>query len=419
MEYDSDESHTNPSDSNVVSTKSQDNDAKLIAMYFPQFHAIPENDAWWGKGFTDWENVKSASPQYDGHYQPRVPLGNTYYDQSQLETLRWQIDLARRHGIYGFCHYHYWFDGKQLLETPTNLVMHNRDIDFPFCLSWANETWSRRWDGRDSHTLIQQTHPPIKESWRAHYDYLIRAWTDPRAIKVEGKPVFVIYRPQRIEKIDEMLAYWRELAQQDGLPGLYFIFQKQYELPSRACLNSFDGVFQFQPFEAINSPTYDKSSIRHSRWFKLVRSLPERYQDMLRGLRAKFVKELTFHDYEAVWKKIVEVRPDQKLTTFPGAFVDWDNASRYKRRATIFREATPAIFASWFAKLLESMPQRNLPDDFIFVNAWNEWSEGAYLEPDEKFGYQYLEAVRNVLSMPHTGEKTDSLGLNSPKKSRE
>ncbi len=379
-------------------------ETKLIAMYFTQLHAIPENDAWWGKGFTDWENVKTASPQYDGHYQPRVPLNNNYYDQSRIETLCWQIDLAKTYGIYGFCHYHYWFDGQQLLETPTNLILANRDIDFPFCLSWANETWSRRWDGRDHHILIQQTHPPTRESWKRHYDYLFKAWSDPRAIKVDGKPVFVIYRPQRIDKIGEMLAYWRELAQQDGLSGLYFIFQKQYELPSRGCLDSFDAQFQFQPFEAINTPSYDKDSIKHSLLFKLVRSLPERYQDMLRGVRAKFVKELTFHDYDATWKQIVEIRQDSILTTFPGAFADWDNASRYKNRATIFRGATPEGFSRWLTRLVDTMPQRNLPEDFIFLNAWNEWSEGAYLEPDERYGYQYLEAVKKVLDKSHVGK---------------
>lgn len=373
------------------------NQVKLIAMYFPQLHAIPENDEWWGKGFTDWNNVRAAMPQYEGHYQPRVPLDKNYYDQSQLETLRWQIDLARRHGLYGFCHYHYWFDGKQLLETPTNLIMANRDIDFPFCLSWANETWSRRWDAREHHILIQQTHPPVKERWKLHYDYLIKAWTDPRAIKVDGKPVFVIYRPQRIEKLDEMLAYWRELARRDGLPGLYFIFQMQSELHNKNCLKSFDALFQFQPFEAINSPTFNKRSIKHSPLFKLIRKLPARYQDMLRGVREAFVKELTFHDYDAIWRNIVEIRPDQELTTFPGAFVDWDNTSRYKKRATIFRGATPEGFAGWFGKLVDSMPQRGLPEDFIFLNAWNEWSEGAYLEPDERYGYRYLEAVKKVL----------------------
>lgn len=385
------------SDINVTSRQDSPS-VKLIAMYFPQLHAIPENDEWWGKGFTDWENVKSAIPQYADHYQPRVPLGKNYYDQSKIETLRWQIDLAKQYGVYGFCHYHYWFDGKQLLETPTNLMMENRDIDFPFCLSWANETWSKRWDGRDHHILIQQTHPATKGSWKKHYDYLIKAWTDPRAIKVDGKPVFVIYRPQRIDKIDQMLAYWRELALQDGLPGLYFIFQKQYELPSKACLRSFDALFQFQPFEAVNSPSFDINSIQHSPLFKMIRSLPERYQDMLRGLRAKFVRELTFHDYDEVWRQIVELRSDPDLTTYPGAFVDWDNASRYKKRATIYRGATPEKFSYWMSRLVDGMPSRDLPEKFIFLNAWNEWSEGAYLEPDEKFGYQYLEAIRNALS---------------------
>jgi len=373
------------------------NEVKLIALYFTQLHAIPENDEWWGKGFTDWNNVRAAKPMYEGHYQPRVPFNNSYYDQSRLETLRWQIDTARRYGIYGFCHYHYWFDGKQLLETPTNLIMDNKDIDFPFCLSWANETWSRRWDARDHHILIKQTHPPVKERWKLHYDYLIKAWTDPRAIKVDGKPVFMIYRPQRIETIDEMLAYWRELAVKDGLPGLYFIFQKQSELLYTDCLASFDALFQFQPFEAINSPSFDRRSIRHSPLYKIVRRLPERYKHMLLDIRDAFINELTFHDYNVIWQKIVEIRPDATLTTFPGAFVDWDNTSRYKKRATIFRGATPERFAHWMDKLVQSMPQRKLPENFIFLNAWNEWSESAYLEPDERYGYQYLEALASAL----------------------
>lgn len=371
--------------------------AKLVAMFFPQFHAIPENDDWWGKGFTDWDNVKSGVPQFPGHYQPRVPSGEKYYDQSELSTLCGQIDLARTHGVYGFCHYHYWFDGKQLLQTPTDLILANRDIDFPFCLSWANETWSRRWDGRDSHVLIAQTHPPTLESWKAHYDYLITAWTDPRAIKVDGKPVFVIYRPQNIQKIDEMLAYWRQLAVQDGLAGLYFIFQKTHDPGNLNCLSSFDAVFQFQPFEAVHSLGYDRGAIQHSRWFKLIRRLPERYQDKLRSLRAKWVRELTFHEYDVAWRIASQIRPYERLTTFPGAFVDWDNTSRYKRRATIFRGATPAAFKYWLNKLVDSMLHRNLPENFIFLNAWNEWSEGAYLEPDEEYGSQYLEAVRSVL----------------------
>jgi hypothetical protein len=390
---------------NIDAKLSKLHPVKLIAMYFPQLHAIPENDEWWGKGFTDWNNVRSAIPLFEGHYQPRVPLNQNYYDQSQLETLRWQIDMAKRYGVYGFCHYHYWFDGKQLLETPTNLIMANPDIDFPFCLSWANETWSRRWDGRGRHILIQQTHPPVRERWKLHYDYLIKAWTDPRAIKVDGKPVFVIYRPHLIEKIDEMLAYWRELARQDGLPGLYFIFQQQAyymgELPYNNCLNAFDALFQFQPFEANTSPSYKKDSIQYLLLFKLARSLPERYLNALRDIRKAFVKGQSIYDYDAIWQKIVEVRPNPKLTTYPGAFVDWDNTARYKNRATLFRGASPDRFSVWFEKLVGSMPQRNLPENFIFLNAWNEWSEGTYLEPDERYGYQYLEAVKKVLDKPH------------------
>lgn len=381
-----------------VVAQSHDKPIKLIAIYFPQLHAIPENDTWWGEGFTDWENVKVATPQYQNHYQPRVPLNENYYDQSKIETLRWQIELAKDHGVYGFCHYHYWFDGKQLLETPTNLMLENKDIDFPFCLSWANETWSKRWDGNDHHVLMQQTHPPTEESWKRHYDYLIKAWTDPRAIKVDGKPVFVIYRPQNINKIDEMLAFWRKLAKADGLLGLYFIYQQQYELPNSGSLNSFDAVFQFQPLEAVNSSGFDKSLIRRSMPFNLLRKLPERYQDMLRGFRAKFVKEITFYDYDAVWEKAIEIRPNQKLATFPGAYVDWDNASRYKNRATVFRQASPEKFSKWLGKLVDTMPLRKLPENFIFLNAWNEWAESAYLEPDEKYGYQYLEAAKRAIS---------------------
>lgn len=390
-------------DRDVMLTGSQQ--VKLIAMYFPQFHAIPENDAWWGKGFTDWDKVCPAKPQFDGHYQPRVPLNKNYYDQSKIETIRWQVDLAKRYGLYGFCHYHYWFDGKQMLETPTNLWMANKDIEFPFCLSWANETWSRRWDGMDHHILVQQTHPPTQESWKKHFDYLIKVWIDPRAIKVDGKPVFIIYRPHRIEQIDQMLDYWRKLARQTGLPGLYIMAQKQYEFPNRECIRSFDGAFQFQPFEAIYSSGFDNSSIRHSRLFKMVKKIPGRVQDLLRGLRAKFVKELTFHDYESVWQQIVKIRIEEGLDTYPGAFVDWDNAPRYERRATVFRGATPEAFHKWFGKLVETMTQRHLPENFIFLNAWNEWSEGTYLEPDERYGYKYLEAVHDALQNGLTKNK--------------
>lgn len=392
---------------------------KIIAMYFPQFHVIPENDKWWGKGFTDWQNVKNAQSQFDGHQQPRIPLDKNYYDQSSLETIRWQVELARTHGIFGFCHYHYWFDGKQLLETPTNLMLENPDIDMPFCLSWANETWSRRWDGLDHHILIEQTHLPEIESWRRHFNYLIRAWKDPRAIKIADKPVFVIYRPHRIPRIDEMLAKWREWARKEGIPGIYFIFQKQYEVPDKKCLASFDGQFQFQPFESIHAAlSARKKGVIRMAAKSALRCLPTSVQRGLRNLKSHLGSRLQnlprvkLCNYDEVWERVIAMPDGDELTTFPGAFVDWDNTARYKNRATIFVGASPERFRHWLQKLSNTMAGRNLPEDYVFLNAWNEWSEGAYLEPDNANGYKYLEAVHSVV-----GNKTGSI-LMPIKKSR-
>jgi hypothetical protein len=375
-----------------------ENNLKLVPLYFPQFHAIPENNEWWGEGFTDWVNVKKGRPQYRGHYQPRVPLGKRYYDQSQKEVIQWQIELAKRYGIYGFCHYHYWFDGKQLLETPTNIMMSSKELVFPFCLAWANETWSRRWDGRDHHILIKQTHIPEKERWLKHFNYLIKAWRDDRAIKIDGKPVFLIYRSHRIDQIGNMFDFWREQAHQAGLDGLYFIAIKQYEFPIKEVLKHFDAVMQFQPFEAIYSPDFNGPILNNSQWFQSLRRLPESILERLRSLRASFSKSLTFYDYDQVWEQIVANKHEQGMTTFPGAFMDWDNSSRYKSRATIYRGASPERFEYWFRRLVEAVLQRPDHEHMIFINAWNEWAEGAYLEPDERYQYQYLEAIERVLS---------------------
>ncbi len=372
--------------------------SKIIAMYFTQLHSIKENDEWWGKGFTDWVNVKKSMPLFDGHNQPRVPLESNYYDQSQVDTIRAQVKLAKQYGIYGFCHYHYWFDGEQLLETPTNLVLQNSDIDFPFCLSWANETWSKRWDGRDHDILIKQTHPPVEESWSRHFDYLIQAWSDERAIRIDGKPVFVIYRPQKIEKISAMLGYWDKRAREDGLNGVYYIFQKQYELSDKKSLKSFDAEFQFQPFETIHSPGYSRSVFGKQRLRHFIETMPLLIQNFFWSLLASGKRGYKLHQYDEVWRQIIKNNETTSTRTFPGAFVDWDNTARYGSRATIFSGATPERFKYWFQKLVDTASNR--PDDmnYIFLNAWNEWAESAYLEPDEKYGYAYLEAVQDVLS---------------------
>lgn len=374
------------------------NTVKIIAMYFTQLHAIPDNNEWWGHGFTDWNNVKKAEPLFEDHYQPRVPANSNYYDQSSVETIRAQVNLAKQHGIYGFCHYHYWFDGKQLLETPTNLLLQNADIDFPFCLSWANETWSRQWDGRDHHILIKQTHPPTKESWARHFKYLIKAWSDERAIKINGKPLFVILRPQKIDQIDAMLDFWNRSAKERGLQGLYVIFQQQYQLANNNCLKSFDASFQFQPFNSINSDGYSKKAMGKQRLRQVIDRLPQGIQNFIWSLWSSHTKKFTVHEYDTVWKKIIEDSMNLPVNTFPGAFADWDNTARYGKRATIIKGASPEKFKYWFRQLVESMSDR--PDDmnYLFFNAWNEWAESAYIEPDNKYGYEYLEAIRDVIS---------------------
>lgn len=378
--------------------------SKIIAMYFPQLHAISENDEWWGEGFTDWENVKNAKPFFDEHYQPRVPLNSNYYDQSSVDVIRKQTELAKRYGIYGFCHYHYWFDGKQLLETPTNLLIQNKDIDFPFCLSWANESWSRQWDGNNHDILIKQTHPPTIESWVRHFEYLIEAWLDERAIKIDGKPVFIIYRPQKIEKIGDMLAFWNEKAIERGLKGVYFIFQKQYEPSNRNCLKSFDAEFQFQPFEAINSADYSQGAVRKQRMREFIDRLPDLLQSVIWSLWASCKKSCTVYQYDKVWEQIIQNNLKSSKDVFPGAFVDWDNTARYGGRATIVHGASPDRFKYWLIKLVKAVSERPDEMNYIFLNAWNEWAESAYLEPDNKYGYEYLEVIKEVVS----GELPDS-----------
>lgn len=371
---------------------------KAVAFYFPQFHAIPENDEWWGRGFTDWHNVKKSRPLFDGHYQPRVPLNGNYYDQSKKEIVTWQIELAKRGGLHGFCHYHYWFDGVQLLEEPTNLFLRSPELDFNFCLAWANETWSRRWDGRDHHILIEQTHVPEERRWLNHFNYLIRAWTDDRHIKIDGKPVFLIYRPHRIIHLDRMLDLWREEAHRRGLKGLYFVAMKQYEFPYPELLKHFDAVVQFQPFEAIYSPDFEDKGITQNKLVQHLRILPEGVLDLLRSARWSLFHSPTFWDYDTVWRQILKEEQEGGLPTFPGAFIDWDNTPRYGKRAKIFRGANPERFEFWFRQLVNQVAARPEPNErFLFINAWNEWAESTYLEPDERYQHHYLDAVRRCL----------------------
>ena len=382
-----------------MNSNMHDPKVKIVALYFPQLHPIPENDRWWGPGFTDWVNVKKASPLYPGHRQPRVPLGADHYDQSDPKVIRRQVALAKDHGISAFCHYHYWFDGKQLLQTPTNLLMSMKDLDIEFCLSWANETWSRRWDGQDHHILQLQTHPPSKESWNRHFSYLIKAWTDRRALRIDDKPVFIIYRPEKVIDLGNMLDHWRTRAREYGIDDLYFMGVVQYKAPQWETLRHLDALFLFQPFvstfnlaerEPPPQPAWKQALAPVLR--RVPRKLAVRAQDWIDRF-----KEPTTIDYDRIWQNIIDFKIDRAVTTYEGAFVDWDNTARYGRRAKIYVGANPQRFEHWMSRLVEKVSHRPHSQRLIFINAWNEWAEGAYLEPCEEFQDGYLQAIKRVV----------------------
>lgn len=365
---------------------------KPIAIYFPQFHAIPENDKWWGAGFTDWTKVKEGYPLFEGHHQPRVPVDG-YYDLSQKEVIAHQIAMAKQYGIYGFAIYHYWFDGKQLLETPKEIILNNKDLDIPFCLTWANETWARRWEGKDSEILQKQTYEPTLEKWKEHFDYVKQYLTDPRAIRIDGKPVFQIYRPHLVLHVKKMLAYWRELARKEGIGELYFMAIKSFDFPDNSILDAFDGVLLFQPHEAVNSKEYKGKRVLLE---NILRHCPESWIEKMRSLRSKTRTSHVLHPYDKVFDAVLNRDFKYKdKDTFNMAFLEWDNTARYKEKATVYHGCTPEIFEKYFTRLLQKESRAHSEEkQFVYINAWNEWAEGTYLEPDTDYGYAYLEVVK-------------------------
>jgi len=371
---------------------------KFIAIYFPQFYETEENNAWWGDGFTDWVNVKNAKPLFKGHSQPKLPLDCNFYDQSKVETLRNQVKLAKAYGIDGFCFYHYWFDGKLILEKPLENFLNNKDIEMPFCLSWANESWTKRWVGDSKTVLLKQTHKEDIEIWESHFQYLLPFWKDRRAILKDGKPIFIIYQPNIIPNTKDLFAYWEKRAKEEGLEGIFFIATKRYDFIKSDFLNAYDGIMKFQPQNAYNSKNYSGKSFFSSNLFQLFRIFPERVIDYFHYYRKK-IETYKIHNSKLIWKVILEEANEKQdgLTVYESAYVNWDNTPRYGNKATIFSEITPDEFGDYLYELvLKRKNTSNDKDDLIFINAWNEWAEGAYLEPDTKNGYKFLEAIKAV-----------------------
>lgn len=361
---------------------------KTIAFYLPQFHTIPENDEWWGKGFTEWVNVKNAAPLYEGHYQPRIPLNKNYYNLLDIKTMEWQVSLAKKYGIYGFCFYHYWFDGKMLLEKPVNQYLKNKNLDLPFCLCWANENWTNGWAAKYPKILIGQTEES-EEKWKEHFDYFLPFFKDERYIKENGKPVLIIYKPDLFEHVKEMIEFWDELAKNNGFPGLVFAAQLAPIDKQKSC---FDYHIEYQPTNIYMQMTTTKNGIIKNSKKVLKYIFNKALKIDVEGMKAKKLRKL---DYDEIWEKIlnIEVLDDRQI---PGAFVDWDNTARKKERGYVIEGASPEKFKKYFSKQIKNAKEK-YKKEYIFLFAWNEWAECGYLEPDEKFGYGYLDALKTAL----------------------
>jgi hypothetical protein len=356
----------------AVAPRAQKRDARVVAFYLPQFHRIAENDAWWGEGFTEWTNVAKAQPQFLGHHQPRLPGELGFYDLSAPETLRRQVDLARTYGVSAFCFHYYWFGGKRLLERPLDAFLADRSLDLGFTLCWANENWTRRWDGADDQVLIAQAHSP--EDHVRVFDDLARYLDDPRAIRIEGKPLLLVYRPAIIGDARRMTKIWRERAAARGWPGLYLAATNAFQFDAAEALG-FDALVEFPPHNIATA----------------------RIEKKLAWLNPNHAGVV--FDYEQVVEEAIARLGNSRARAnpvFPGVMPSWDNEARRPGAGTIFHNATPGAYARWLDAACAAA-ERTLPADrrLVFVNAWNEWAEGAYLEPDERWGGAYLRATLN------------------------
>lgn len=343
---------------------------KSVAFYLPQMHAIPENDAWWGKGFTEWRNVARGMPSYVGHYQPRCPGELGYYDLSNIEVMERQVELAKLYGLDAFCFYYYWFEGKRLLEKPLNAFLEAKHLDHEFCICWANENWTRTWDGHEHQVLIGQNHSAADSA--AVFEDWLPYFRDERYIRIDDCPLLVIYRPTLIPGFAEMASMWREMAKKAGLKGLHII--SSYAKRNKDAEKSLDAYYEFPP-----QNLYLPEKNHHYRWLEgHVESKLYLYADAL--AEAKKIHE-------------EEVTP---IPLYPGAMPGWDNEARRPRRGHIFEGASPLLFQEWLQSAY-ARADRNPQERLVFINAWNEWGEGAYLEPDLRYGYANLAALRSVV----------------------
>lgn len=357
---------------------------KPLAFYLPQFHPVKENDEWWGKGFTEWTNVGKAKPLYKGHEQPICPADLGYYDLRVPEVRAAQARMAKEYGVYGFIYYHYWFgNGKQLLERIANEVLASKEPDFPFCFCWANETWSGIWHGLQNKILVEQVYPSDADL-AAHFDYLLPFFKDKRYIKVDGKPLFMVYDPVDLdEKGQGYMDKFRKLAVDNGFPGLYF-------MASNKLADDLD--YKTMGYDGKVSNAFQRAWIPH---INRVPGIKERINIKLQTLLGKKVQKVRRQDARLVVDELKFV--EANVATYPCVIANWDNTPRSGYRGVVLEHATPEIFALQLKKSIDFLNTQKDNEQFIFLKSWNEWAEGNVLEPDLSHGYTYLDVVKKAV----------------------
>ena len=374
---------------------------RIIGLYLPQYHPIPENDEWWGKGFTEWINVAKAKPLFRGHYQPRIPADLGFYDLRLPEVREQQAQLAREAGLEGFCYYHYWFgNGRQLLERPFNEVLASGKPDFPFCLCWANHDWtSKTWQKgnnfrRDSMIMKMEY---SKEDYVRHFNYVLPAFRDPRYITVDGKPLFAVWAPHHIPDAREFIDLWQQLARENGLPGIHFVGHTDNAgkgLPGQAAdYYSADKAKEY--YQAVLDLGFD--AVMSSGYRRAVTLLQGKTRMMWRMLSGKtFAPTYSKMDYCRLMANYY-VPEDAGENIYPTLLPQWDRTPRAGKNSEIVVDSTPDRFQETVEMAIELIRQKEPEHQLLFLKAWNEWGEGDYVEPDQKFGHGYIQAIRQAI----------------------
>lgn len=366
---------------------------KIIAFYLPQFHPTPDNDKWWGKGFTEWTNVAKAKPLFKGHYQPHIPADLGFYDLRVPEVREQQAELAREAGIYGFCYYHYWFGGgKQELELPLNEVLKSGKPDFPFMLCWANESWHKKfWDkdgkGSSKEMLIEQTYSP--EDYELHFNHVLPIFKDPRYIRIDDKPVFMIYRPMDVPDLKVFTTLWQEKAKENGLKGIYFIGQIKTTNYKGIKEEDWIRMLQADGLSGINTVRLYDAAVKDNN-----RSFFHKVESKIS--RSIFKQPIRVKYKDIMLSLVSEI--DQSVGIYPTIIPNWDHTPRSGRNGLVYENCFPEYFKVHVEKVLDCVKGKDEDNNIVFLKSWNEWGEGNYMEPDMRYGKSYLNILKEALT---------------------